>query len=312
VIIDKEGKVKVIDFLFINKANMAELTDEKTLTPGYIAPEIFKYDTMNPRTAYDEKSNIFSVGCIFFEMLFGFPLFKDQDPTNTLSLNKSYNFSAVSDLINKEISNHDSLIEEQALELLLLLLEPDFTKRISAREALNHSYFQPEEQLQLLPNNDIFALSIDKSRSDTEICSPSLSLNLGRVTSNQSAGPKLITVSSSQSPINNILNIPLTFTQSRRRGNTASDKYSQSALLKNSSREKIIPRKSVSFVDQLYHSGSLSSGLKGLKKKEFIVKKEQDAGDECEADAESELGNIKTFLDSHCIQISMKNPGRYD
>jgi len=310
VIIDKEGKVKVVDFVFINKANMAELTDEKALTPGYIAPEIFKYDQMTPRTCYDEKSNIFSVGCIFFEMLFGFPLFKDQDPANILSLNKSYSFAAVSDLINKEISNHDSLIDEQALELLLLLLEPDFTKRVSAREALSHAYFLPEEQLQLLPN-DIFALSIDKSRSDTEICSPSLSLNLGPVTSNQSAGPKLITVSPGQSPSNtNILNIPLTFPKSRRRGNTASDKYSQSALLKNSSREKIIPRKSVSFVDQLYgRGGSLSPGLKGLKIRD---KKEPDHQDECEADAESELGNIKNFLDSHCIQVSMKNPGRYD
>ena len=68
VILTKEGNVKIIDFLYLTRSNMADLAQQKALCPGYIAPEVLKYDKRIPETTFNEVSNVFSVGCILFEM----------------------------------------------------------------------------------------------------------------------------------------------------------------------------------------------------------------------------------------------------
>lgn len=66
--IDKGGHVKIVDFTFLTQSNMAKLFDENCLSPGYTAPEAFMYEKTIAKTAFDERSNVFSVGCILFEM----------------------------------------------------------------------------------------------------------------------------------------------------------------------------------------------------------------------------------------------------
>jgi len=187
------------------------------------------------------------------------------------------------------------------LELLLMLLEPDFNKRISAREAQNHSYFQIEEQHQYqinIPLEKVRSLGYSSKKSDSEQYSPSISCS--QASSNNrsptSAGTKVYPGSVSS----NMLSIPTSFLMTRRRNYTDFDKHSQSALLKESE-EKVFHRKSVSFVDQLY----------GRDESQSPQDLREDTGELSEADAELESCNIEAFLDSHRIQISLKNPGKF-
>ncbi len=68
VLIDQQGNVKITDFYFVTKSNLADFLDDQLLYPGFIAPEIFKYNRKIPSTAYNEKCNVFSAGCILFEL----------------------------------------------------------------------------------------------------------------------------------------------------------------------------------------------------------------------------------------------------
>jgi len=68
VILTKEGNIKIIDFLYLTRSNMEDLAQQKALCPGYIAPEVLKYDKRIQGTTFNETSNVFSVGCILFEM----------------------------------------------------------------------------------------------------------------------------------------------------------------------------------------------------------------------------------------------------
>jgi len=111
IVITKEGQVKVVDFVFQTKYEKEELFDETSLRSGYIAPEMLK----SSKTAFDKRSNVFSVGCILFEMLFGFPLFNAKDPSNILRLNKSYDSSYCSEMISNGIDASKSPINKQGI-----------------------------------------------------------------------------------------------------------------------------------------------------------------------------------------------------
>ena len=56
---------KFIDFGLSYKVEKNELPYKGCGTPGYIAPEVFTATKENP---YDEKCDIFSLGCVFYKM----------------------------------------------------------------------------------------------------------------------------------------------------------------------------------------------------------------------------------------------------
>jgi len=68
VLIDPEGDCKVIDYGLVNYLNLPTFMENSCETPGYTAPEVFLYNKKNPSTAYSEKCDVFSAGCILFEM----------------------------------------------------------------------------------------------------------------------------------------------------------------------------------------------------------------------------------------------------
>jgi len=68
ILIGEVGKVKFVDFGFATSLHKNEHIFRKCGTPGYIAPEVFKYDQNNPTTSYNDKYDLFSVGCILFYM----------------------------------------------------------------------------------------------------------------------------------------------------------------------------------------------------------------------------------------------------
>ncbi len=68
ILLDKGDKIKVVDFGLATQIKLDTYIFKKCGTPGYIAPEVFKYDEKNPSTNYDDRCDVFSAGCIFFYM----------------------------------------------------------------------------------------------------------------------------------------------------------------------------------------------------------------------------------------------------
>lgn len=68
ILIDKGDKVKIVDFGLATFIDLPEYIFKKCGTPGYIAPEVFKYDQKNPATFYNDRCDAFSAGCILYYM----------------------------------------------------------------------------------------------------------------------------------------------------------------------------------------------------------------------------------------------------
>jgi serine/threonine protein kinase len=145
ILVEKGGKIKIVDFGLATYIDLPEYIFRKCGTPGYIAPEVFKYNPKIPATSYDDKCDVFSVGCILYFILFKHPLFSGYDDSDALEFNKTFaeNLEELR-FIRKEIKNSGSQINKEGLNLLLELLEIDKQKRISAIQALNHPYLISE------------------------------------------------------------------------------------------------------------------------------------------------------------------------
>ena len=62
------GKIKIADFGLASQIKSMNPIYKKCGTPGYMAPEILSYDEKSRFLTYDDKCDIFSVGCIFYYM----------------------------------------------------------------------------------------------------------------------------------------------------------------------------------------------------------------------------------------------------
>jgi len=178
ILIDNDLNVKIIDFGLAAYYDTEDLLHDRCGTAGYIAPEIFSFVRKMPSTYYDNKCDVFSTGCILFQMLLGFRMFEGDDAGHTLKLNSMYADPQSNKHLKKyiltEIKNPDSKVNKQGLDLLLKMLEPDNKKRISVSEALNHPYFNnryitfndiiPEYAIDEKPKGHTFAaISLPKS-----------------------------------------------------------------------------------------------------------------------------------------------------
>jgi len=142
ILIDKNDKVKIVDFGLATFVSLDKYIFKKCGTPGYIAPEVFRYDEDNSDTDYDERCDVFSVGCMLFHMLFGYPLFKGLSISEILQNNRKYTkeFESIA-LVKLELKKPYSKISKEGLNLLLELLEFEHKQRIRAEKALQHNYF---------------------------------------------------------------------------------------------------------------------------------------------------------------------------
>ena len=95
-------------------------------TPFYIAPEVLKGN-------YNEKCDMWSIGCILFTMLTGMPLFQGSDDAETLAKVSRGKYS-LKMLKEAEVST-------ECIEFIEKLLMFDPGKRISAEEALRDPFF---------------------------------------------------------------------------------------------------------------------------------------------------------------------------
>jgi len=142
ILMENKQKIRIINFGLATFVNAPKANIGICGAPGYIAPEILH---SHEHRVYDHKADVFSSGCIFFEMLFGYPLFKGSKASEISSSNKHFKYSDLVKLVVKEQSSPKPLSTKLGLGLLLKLLHNDPKQRLSAEEALGDVYFNSQE-----------------------------------------------------------------------------------------------------------------------------------------------------------------------
>jgi len=144
ILLERGDKVKIVDFGLATFINVNEYIFKKCGTPGYIAPEVFKYDQKDPATSYDDRCDVFSAGCIFHYLLHGKAFFEGANGSEILKTNRKFvvDSPAFANL-KQSLNANDSKVPKDAIDLILKLLEFNHLNRISAAEALSHPYFTP-------------------------------------------------------------------------------------------------------------------------------------------------------------------------
>ena len=127
-----EFKVKIADFgmaSYIKGQGQQNVEYSSQLymkcgTPGYVAPEILRGD------GYNQKSDMFSMGSLMFNILTGLYLFSGDDIREILQLNKKCDTSNIGKVLTE--------ISQEGVQLLSSLLIVNPSLRPSADQALHH------------------------------------------------------------------------------------------------------------------------------------------------------------------------------
>jgi len=117
---------KLIDFGFAASFEPGEKFTERCGTLQYMAPEVFK------TSGYDEKVDIWSVGCTVYVMLTARSLYKGGETT---VLEKSQEGKV-------DWSSRLDRFSDDARDFLFMLLNVDPSRRPSAEEALGHPWLE--------------------------------------------------------------------------------------------------------------------------------------------------------------------------
>ncbi|CAD8189054.1 unnamed protein product [Paramecium pentaurelia] len=126
----KAEQVKLIDFGLARKIRN-QLIFPTSGTPGYMAPEIINFNKDKP---YDEKADIFSLGCVLYKLLTGENLFNTKQSKQTIyQSNKEGIFEL------KKQSQHPEYNSNKMDQLFILLpymLESNPQLRLNAKVCL--------------------------------------------------------------------------------------------------------------------------------------------------------------------------------
>uniref|UniRef100_A0A8C2XP49 cyclin-dependent kinase n=2 Tax=Cyclopterus lumpus TaxID=8103 RepID=A0A8C2XP49_CYCLU len=165
LLINEKGELKLADFGLARAKSVPTKTySNEVVTLWYRPP-----DVLLGSTEYSTPIDMWGVGCIFYEMITGRPLFPGSTVEDELHLIfrilgtpteetwpgittseefKTYNFPRYR---AEPLINHAPRIDNDGHDLLSVLLQFEAKKRVSAEEALTHSYFKCfGEQLQTL------------------------------------------------------------------------------------------------------------------------------------------------------------------
>ncbi|TNV83192.1 hypothetical protein FGO68_gene12144 [Halteria grandinella] len=145
---------------------------EKCGSPSYIAPEVLKGD------GYRHECDIFSLGSIFFNLLTGAYLVNGTTQSEVLLKNEKFDLAQINDM---EIQN------PQSKDLLMKMLNPDSTLRITSHDALLHCFFKEDHLLinDLLQENKKILSDQNKSASQLTCQQATYQLNAQTSTARQ-------------------------------------------------------------------------------------------------------------------------------
>ena len=126
----RENEVTIADFGFAKDLSLNEPFDEMICgTIGYHAPEVLM------KGEYSQKSDIFSLGVILYNMISGASLFTGRNQREICYKNKHSIFPESF----RRLIRHYS---QEASDLLSKLVEKVPADRLSAEQALNHEWFR--------------------------------------------------------------------------------------------------------------------------------------------------------------------------
>ena len=68
ILVDKDDRVKIIELGLASYIDVPAYVFKRCGSAGYIAPEVFHYVCDAPSTKYNDRCDVFSIGCILFDM----------------------------------------------------------------------------------------------------------------------------------------------------------------------------------------------------------------------------------------------------
>ncbi|XP_071873350.1 phosphorylase kinase gamma isoform X2 [Bombus fervidus] len=137
ILLDDNLNVKITDFGFARLLKAGEKLYDLCGTPGYLAPEVLKCNMFENAEGYGHEVDIWACGVIMFTLLVGCPPFWHRKQMVMLRniMEGKYSFT----------SPEWADITEAPKDLIRKLLVVDPKKRISIKEALEHSFFHTME-----------------------------------------------------------------------------------------------------------------------------------------------------------------------
>lgn len=121
----------IVDFGLATIADEPNYLFVRCGTPGFVAPEIINIKDMSTKST--PIADVFSIGAIFYHLLFGKSLFPGRTFNDVLVQNRECDLV----LGGSDFEN----ISYSAGDLLRKMLQKQPELRISAAEALRHPYF---------------------------------------------------------------------------------------------------------------------------------------------------------------------------
>lgn len=124
---DKDYQIRIADMGLAAFTPDDELLFLKCGTPGYVAPEVFTKD------GYSYKADVFSLGCVFFNLLTSCYVFAGKDNNDLLQQNMQCDLT--------HIERYIDVKTPQCKDLLIKMLSKEPQSRPTARECLQHPWF---------------------------------------------------------------------------------------------------------------------------------------------------------------------------
>jgi serine/threonine-protein kinase ULK2 len=149
ILVTNSNDIVISDFGFARDGDSNTMFDTLCGSPMYMAPEIMTNKT------YDNKSDLWSVGVIMYELLFGTTPYHAK---NLIQLMKKIKKRDV--IIPEE---YDSLLSNECKELLFSLLNRNPVRRINWDNFFTHKWFETDEILEA--ENKLLDIKIGTSAS---------------------------------------------------------------------------------------------------------------------------------------------------
>lgn len=128
--------MKIVDFGLATFIEEPHYIFVRCGTPGFVAPEILKIKDVET-VRLGVESDMFSLGAIYYHLIYGVPLFPGKNQNEVLSQNRHCRI---------KVTPKENLAYGE-LELLLNMLQCDPNCRITPDQALKNKFFQEKTDI---------------------------------------------------------------------------------------------------------------------------------------------------------------------